>query len=160
MPSHWLILSKTGLDLHHTLRDDDGQWQAEAWASVFAPTAMDRRPDEGTIMSVTYRIDRSNNLHLCLLTSTYKIWHTIRFPDGTWQYYWGNVYNKCSGIPEPEAVITLASSVSADNTFQLCALTSSGEIYHTLRNPDKSWQSSWRKLVLPGQPTSGLFGGG
>ncbi len=37
-----------------------------------------------------------NNLHACGLAESGIIWHTIRFANGTWQPFFGNVNNQVS----------------------------------------------------------------
>lgn len=158
MPSHWLIVSNNGHALHHTLRNDSGSWQGN-WGDVL--NAMNGAPDAGAITSATFHTDLSGNLHVCVLTSLHHVWHTIRFPAGNWQGFWGDVNSKSSGLPTG-TVTALASSVSGDNTFQLCALTPS-VIYHTVRQPSGSWQSSWGNVntKVPNPPLpANLFAGG
>jgi hypothetical protein len=154
MPSHWVIVSPSGFTntLLHTLRKNDGNWQG--WADVFAATKW--WPPGGTwVISTTLHTDLNDNLHVCVLANDGKIWHTIRSPNGNWQS-WFNVNLKSSGLPA--GVNALASSVSDDNTFQLCAVTNTG-VYHTVRQPNGSWQSTWGKLKNPPSPANTLIGG-
>ena len=159
MPSHWLILSTTGKALHHTLRNDNGNWQ-KFWGDVIV--AMKGLPDAGLIQNATFHTDLSGNLHVCVSTSLNNIWHTLRLPNGTWQQGWGNVKTASTGLPAG-AVKALASSVSGDNTFQLFAEIGA-TIYHTLRQPSGTWQGSWGdvNLAVPGTPPTpiALLAGG
>jgi hypothetical protein len=158
MPSHWLIVSNNGQALHHTLRKDTGSWQG-TWGDVLA--VMNGRPDTGAIRSATFHTDLTGNLHVCVLTTLHNIWHTIRFAAGNWQGNWGNVNNQSSGLPA-QLVTALASSVSADNSFQLCALTPTN-IYHTIRHPNNTWQANWGNVngPVPNPPLpANLLGGG
>lgn len=158
MSSHWLIVSQDGRALHHTLRNDDGGWQGN-WGDVLA--VMHGAPDAGKITSATFHTDLTGNLHVAVLTSLHNIWHTIRFPAGNWQGSWGNVNSQSSGLPT-QSVTGLASSVSGDNTFQLCALTPT-IIYHTVRHPAGNWQGGWGdvngQVPHPSLPAN-VFGGG
>jgi hypothetical protein len=156
MPSEWVILS-AGTSLHHTLRNDNGTWQGQ-WGDVFA--AMHGKPDSGSIKSLTSHTDLSGNLHICVLTSIHNVWHTIRLAAGTWQSNWGNVNAASTGLPSA-TVTSLASSVSGDNTFQLCAVADN-VIYHTVRHPNGTWQGSWGNVdsqAFPPLPITVLAGG-
>ena len=155
MPSHWLIVSNNGHALHHMLRNDNGSWQG-SWGNVLSQHGA---PDAGAITSATFHTDLSGDLHVCVLTSLHNIWHTIRSAAGPWTP-WGNVNFNSLGLPAG-TVAALASSVSGDNTFQLFALTPT-VIYHTLRQPNGHWQSSWGNVnnkATPPLPVD-LLGGG
>jgi hypothetical protein len=83
-----------------------------------------------------------------------RLWHTIRNPDESWQPFFGLVENVVSGGP-PNG-FTEASCVGTAQGLEVFAVGADGKLWHTIRNPDESWQPFFDPLeaVVIGGPSS------
>src|SRR5689334_16095641 len=85
------------------------------------------------------------DLHLTGVTDDGNLWHTIRFADGTWQPFFGNVKAQESNNPGPLYAVDCAVD---GNDLHVVASTNvtldpinGGELWHTIRFADGTWQS-------------------
>jgi hypothetical protein len=92
---------------------------AEAWQQV----------------GITVQAPLGGNLHLAAVNTDGRLWHTIRFADGSWQSF-GDVE-----LPAGEMGDLADVAVAAvGSTLHLAAITTSGRLWHTIRFSDGSWQ--------------------
>lgn len=84
------------------------------------------------------------------------LYHTIRNADGTWQASFGDVAVAVGGGPGTYLAVGCAG-VGTD--LQLVALGADGELYHTIRHQNGSWQPNFELVqsVVAGGPP-GLVG--
>jgi hypothetical protein len=78
-----LHLAGTTADGHlwHTIRYKDGSWQQ--FGDVEGPAG-----DRGVIRDVACAsLDAENELHVAAINTKGRLWHTIRYRDGSWQQF-------------------------------------------------------------------------
>jgi Tc toxin complex TcA C-terminal TcB-binding domain/Neuraminidase-like domain/Salmonella virulence plasmid 28.1kDa A protein len=119
--------------LFHVLRHFDGSWQ-RSFGDVKAATGT----NPGRFSSVACAVDRTGILHVCATTVDGGIWHTLRHTNGSWQPSLGSV--KAAARSDPGEARSVACAVDLNNALHVCAATTDGSIWHTLRNQDGSWQ--------------------
>ena len=76
--------------LWHTIRGDNGDWYQYGFGDVQSETSKNG-PDVGRIIEVTCSANESGDLHICVLNSAGRLYHTIRSADGTWPDEFGDV---------------------------------------------------------------------
>jgi len=79
-------------------------------------------------------------LQLAGLTDVGGMWHTIRHPDGSWQPFFGDVKGVESNDPGHFSAVACAG---VNDELQVVGLTDGGEMWHTIRHDDQSWQPSF-----------------
>jgi hypothetical protein len=82
------------------------------------------------------------------------MWHTIRSPDGSWQPTYGLVEAQERNDPGPFSAIGCAGVASS---LQVVGLARDGRMWHTIRNPDGSWQSTYGLVEAQEQNDPGQF---
>jgi hypothetical protein len=120
-------------NLWHTLRNADGSWQAD-FGQV-----------EGVVSGGPARFaavgcaGAAGVLQVVGVGSDGKLWHTLRNNNGSWQADFGGVEGVVSGGP---ASFTAVACGSDDGqVLQVVGVGSDGNLWHTLRNADGSWQT-------------------
>ena len=78
--------------------------------------------------------EKGNLLHISGTTSDGKLWHSIRFPSGSWSSF-GDV----EGQTGDGGFITNIALQGIGNVIHLCAVNDSGSLWHTIRHADGSW---------------------
>jgi hypothetical protein len=68
------------------------------------------------------------------------MWHTIRNSDGSWQPSYGLVESQEHNNPGPFMAVSCAG---VGNQLELVGLSQDGQMWHTIRNSDGSWQPSY-----------------
>jgi hypothetical protein len=79
-------------------------------------------------------------LQLVAFGTDAQLYHTSRHPDGTWQDYFGLVEGQVSGGASRYRALGCAG---VGDGVQVVGVRSDGHLYHTIRNPDGTWQSSF-----------------
>jgi hypothetical protein len=86
-------------------------------------------------VGITVQVPVGGNLHLAAVNADGRLWHSIRFADGSWQPF-GDVE-----IPAGEMGDLVDVAVAAVGpTLHLVAITAGGRLWHTIRFADGSWQ--------------------
>ena len=86
------------------------------------------------------------DLQMVMLVPPGKPWHTIRYSDDTWQPSFGDVKHAVpDNDPGPFQAVGCAE-VSGD--LHVVALTGDGRMWHTIRYPQKGWQSDFGDVNL------------
>ena len=120
--------------LWHTIHNPDGTWQS--FFGLVENEVAGGAPFAGVSCAGT-----SQGLQVVALESDGQLWHTIRNPDGTWQPFFGLVENEVAGGPQGFPSFFAVSCGSADlESLQVVASGSDGQLWHTIRNPDGTWQ--------------------
>src|SRR5215204_745578 len=115
----------------HTIRFADGSWQG-----FFGDVKGVHANDPGTFVDVDCG-GVGRELHICAITNDGKVWHTIRFPDGSWQGFFGDVKGVHANDPGTFVDVDCGG---VGRELHICAITNDGKVWHTIRFPDGSWQ--------------------
>lgn len=102
-----------------------------------------------------------DDLHLVSLDGSGTIWHTIRYPDGSWQVPFGNV-NRVVGVPEGYNPFFACAVTGVNDDLYLAAIStgSSGAeptIFYTIRYAEGSWQPFVNVNQTVGDPSGQGF---
>jgi hypothetical protein len=90
------------------------------------------------LLAVPARAQEQHTLHLAGVTSDGKLWHTIRYPNGTWQPF-GDVESQTGDGGFINDVDVQVIGAGPNGVLHLCAVNSDGRLAHTIRYPDH-WQ--------------------
>ena len=74
-------------------------------------------------------------LHVCAVNGAGRLWHTIRFEDGSWQPF-GDLEGQTGDVGD---VVDVADA-AAGADLHVCAVNGAGRLWHTIRFADGSWQ--------------------
>ncbi len=83
----------------------------------------------------------TSQLHVCNRATDGQIYHTIRYPNGTWASNFGNVNNQESNGSRLRFTDVDCAGIGSD--LHVTALARNGVIWHTIRYANGSWQSSY-----------------
>lgn len=81
----------------------------------------------------------NGELQVVGLTDDGGMWHTIRHANGSWQPQFGNVKGQ-SGDPGHFSSVAAAG---VNGELQVCALTDTGGMWHTIRHANGTWQAQF-----------------
>lgn len=82
------------------------------------------------------------SLHIVGVGSDARLHHTIRFPDGSWQRYFGVLGGQQYGVV-PRFTLSVACA-AVGPVLGLVAISSDHRLFHFTRAPDGSWRGSPR----------------
>ena len=129
-------LTDTG-GMWHTIRHADGSWEP-SFGDVKGAEANDPGHFSAvSCASVGGTRSGGGELHVVALTDDGKMWHTIRFADGSWEPSFGDVKGAESNDP---GHFTAVRCANVDGELQLLGLTDDGGMWHTIRHPNGAWQ--------------------
>jgi hypothetical protein len=126
-----LHLAGTTADGHlwHTIRYKDGSWQQ--FGDVEGPAG-----DRGVIRDVACAsLDAENELHVAAINTKGRLWHTIRYRDGSWQQF-GDVEEQAGDRGNFVGV----DVATIDYGLHVCGVTDAGRLWHTIRYGIGTWQ--------------------
>ena len=76
-------------------------------------------------------------LHVCAVNAAGRLWHTIRFDDGTWQPF-GDVEGQ---VGDMGTLREAAAAAAVGEDLHVCAVNAQGRLWHTIRfGADGTWQ--------------------
>ena len=90
----------------------------------------------GALASRPPRPRSEADLHVCAINGAGRLWHTIRYADGTWQQPFGDIEGQTGDMGELTAVGTTAAA----GELHVCAVNGAGRLWHTIRHADGTWQ--------------------
>src|SRR5215204_2928230 len=115
--------------LWHTIRYRDGSWQQ--FGDVEGPAG-----DRGAIRDVACAsLDAENELHVAAINAQGRLWHTIRYRDGSWQQF-GDVEEQAGDRGKFVGV----DVATIDYGLHVCGVTDAGRLWHTIRYGIGTWQ--------------------
>jgi ribulose bisphosphate carboxylase small subunit len=135
-------------DIFHTIRFSNGSWQD--WRNVSATVA--NNPGQISYLACA---GIGNDLHLIGATPPGNLFHTIRYSNGSWQN-WDPVSSRAANNP---GQISELACAGIGNDLHLIGATPTGDLFHTIRYSNGSWQN-WRNVSAannPVQPGDMLF---
>jgi hypothetical protein len=121
--------------LYHTIRYAGGSWH-----SPFGLI-------EGVVQGGPSRFTRVScagtgaDLQLVGVGLNGQLWHTIRREDGSWHSPFGLVEGVVQGGPPAPGGFARVGCAGVGNDLQLVGLGSDGQLYHSIRYAEGSWQS-------------------
>ena len=145
--------------LWHTIRHSDGSWQSSFGA---VQDQEQNIPGAFSAVSCTGAADQSvlaGQLHLVGIAGG-QLWHTIRNAGGSWQSTFGLVEAREQNNPGAFTAISCAAvggqSVLVNGQLHLVGIAG-GQLWHTIRNGDGSWQSSFGLIEAQEHNNPGAF---
>ena len=132
----------------HTIRNADGSWQ-----KTYGLVEGQEQNNPGPFTTVGCA-GVGDTLQLVGLTRDGRMWHTIRNADGSWQKTYGLVEGQEQN--DPGAFMSVACG-GVGGALQLVGITQDGQMWHTIRNPDGSWQKTYGLVEGQEQNNPGPF---
>lgn len=129
-----VIATTTSGKILHTRRLNNGNWQP-----YFGDVEQWWTGNAGSYVSVSCT-GINNDLHVIAATTSGKILHTIRFSNGNWQPYFGDIEQWWTG--EAGSFLSIACA-GLNNELHVIAATTSGKILHTRRLANTNWQPNF-----------------
>ena len=80
-------------------------------------------------------VDQLGATHVVGVNAAGRLWHTIRYADGSWQPY-GDVEGQTGEMGD----LTHAVAAAVGPDLHVCAINAAGRLWHTIRYADGSWQ--------------------
>lgn len=116
--------------LLHAIRAASGAWTG--WGDITGEIG-----SPGSVRKAVM-CNLPSGMHVVVLAyGTNALYHTIRFPDGTWQP-WGDVRGAAGN---PGTISDIACSADLTGPQLQLAVVAGGRLYHTIRFADRTWSS-------------------
>ncbi len=129
---HVVALDQTG-QAHHTARDGAGGWQEfRSLAALYDAPAR--------FVAIDCAVVWGGSLHVVGVGGDAQLYHTVQWPDGTWQRYFGVLGGQQHGVVPRFALSVACTRVGHD--LGLVAICSDHRLFHSTRLPDGSWRGS------------------
>jgi hypothetical protein len=149
---HVFVVTNDG-KLWNTIRHADGSW-LHGFGDVKASVG-----DPGHIVAVSCGQRFAGGIQVCAVTDDGKLWHTIRYADGSWAQGFGDVK---ASVGDPGHIVAVGCAEvlqDANDSAELAVLvvTDDGKLWHTYRkDADGSWQHGFGdvKASVGGAPPS------
>jgi hypothetical protein len=132
--------------LWHTIRNPDGSWQP-----TFGLVESQEQNNPGAFSAISCA-GVGDQLHVVGIVGG-QLWHTIRNPDGSWQATFGLVESQEQNNP---GAFTAISGAGVGDQLQTVGIVA-GQLWHTIRNPDGSWQATFGLVESQEQNNPGAF---
>lgn len=91
--------------------------------------------DSSIVTPPRYDTNVSGHVHAAAINGAARLWHTIRFRDGSWQLF-GDIEGQTGEMGDLRAVATAADGA----VLHVVAVNAAGRLWHTIRFADGSWQ--------------------
>jgi hypothetical protein len=140
------VVGIVGGQLWHTIRNPDGSWQP-----TFGLIEGQERNNPGAFSAISCTgVD--NRLQVVGMVGG-QLWHTIRNPDGSWQPTFGLIEGQEHNNPGAFSAISCAG---VGNQLQVVGIVA-GQLWHTIRNPDGTWQPTFGLIEGQERNNPGAF---
>jgi hypothetical protein len=133
--------------LWHAVRGADGNWEG---TFKLVERLVDGAPRAG--FSAVACGGTGDDVQVIAFGADSRIYHTLRYSDGTWQAFFGHVEAKVSRGPRAFAGGGCAG-VGAE--LHVVGVGDDGGLHHTIRYPDGTWRDPFETVKQPagGSPT-------
>jgi hypothetical protein len=112
---HVLAVTRSGT-VYHTIRFADGTWQS-SWEGNFPP------PDIRPITQVACATNQNGDLHVLAVTQSGRVYHTIRFADGSFGPSWEDINAQMANVINILPIVQAACAFeSTNNRLHLCVV--------------------------------------
>ena len=132
--------------LWHTIRNPDGSWQPQ-----FGLVESQEQNNPGAFDAIS-AAGVGDELQVVGVVNG-QLWHTIRNPDGSWQPQFGLVESQEQNNP---GAFDAISAAGVGDELQVVGVVN-GQLWHTIRNPDGSWQPQFGLVESQEQNNPGAF---
>jgi hypothetical protein len=132
--------------LWHTIRNADGSWQ-----SAFGLIEGQESNNPGRFRAVSCA-GVGDQLQVVGIVGG-QLWHTIRNADGSWQPFFGLIEGQESNNP---GVFSAVGCAGVGDQLQVVGIVG-GQLWHTIRNADGSWQSAFGLVEGQESNNPGVF---
>jgi hypothetical protein len=132
---HLIVLDADG-QLCHTMRDTDGAWHD------FQRLGRGQLHDTPTRFVAIDCAAVGNCLQIVGAASDGLLYHTVRWPDGTWQRYFGVLGGQQYG-GAPRFALSVGCA-RVHHGLEVIAVGADNQLFHATRRPDGSWRESLR----------------
>lgn len=132
---HLVALDEHG-QLFHAVREVDGRWRG------FSPLGRGQLHDSPTRFVAIDCAAVGDCLQIVGVGSDGRLYHTIRWPDGTWQRYFGVLGGQQYG-GAPRFALSVGCARLHD-VLEVVAVGADNHLFHATRRPDGSWRESLR----------------
>jgi prenyltransferase beta subunit len=120
--------------LWHTIRHPNGTWQGS-----FGWVEGQESNNPGAFTAVACA-EVSGELHVVSVGPGGQLWHTIRHANGSWQGSFGWIEGQESNNP---GVFTAVGCAGVNGELQVVGVGPGGQLWHTIRHANGSWQSAF-----------------
>jgi surface antigen len=123
------VVATTSGRLWHTIRNADGTWRARG--------DLGRALGIGAVKAIAGASDGvSGEAQFAILTTSGRLWHTIRRADGSWQRP-----GDLGRVVGPSVVTGVAAAGDGtEGEAQFIVATADGNLWHTIRRSNGTWQ--------------------
>ncbi len=133
MTRYTLVALDQSGQAHHTARDIEGGWhEFRSLAALYDAPAR--------FVAIDCAVVWGGSLHVVGVGGDAELYHTIHWPDGTWQRYFGVLGGQQHGVVPRFALSVACTRVGHD--LGLVAICSDHRLFHSTRLPDGSWRGS------------------
>lgn len=133
-----IVGTNTAGQIMHTSRNDNGSWQS------FFGDVESKSGERGNFIDTDCALS-TGGLHVCGVTSTGKLYHTIRLANGSWQTTFTDV-GAALGLSSAHKFKRVSCSI-ANNLLNVCAIYDTGTGSHEINkcffailNANNTWQ--------------------
>ena len=123
-----------GGQLWHTIRHPNGTWQG-----AFGLIESQESNNPGVFTAVGCA-GVNGELQVVGVGPGGQLWHTIRHANGSWQNVFGLIESQEANNP---GAFTAVASASVNNELQVIGVGPGGQLWHTIRHANGSWQGSF-----------------
>jgi hypothetical protein len=141
------VVGIVGGRLWHTIRNADGSWQPS-----FGLVESQEHNNPGAFSAISCA-GVGNQLQVVGIVGG-QLWHTIRNADGSWQPSFGLVESQEHNNPGAFSAISCAG---VGNQLHVVGIVG-GQLWHTIRNADGSWQPNFGLVESQENDNPGVFG--
>ncbi len=133
---HVCATTTTGRILH-TIRFSNGNWQG-SFGDIEGQTG------ESGFFTAVGCAGVGDKMHVCAVTNTGRLLHTLRNNNGTWQNFFGDI----EALTGDAGVFTRVACTGKGSELHVCGVNSAGQILHTIRYGNGTWQNFFGEISV------------